>query len=304
MEQTAGYPATDAPTPAPAVPGASAAPVKAPGDTPLRGNTLMSGEATPPATVPPAVVTSLSAAAPQAATMPSGATIPSGGTEEMVPGDLRWVWMEVRKRVFIKLPFSLGVADAMEAVVPIALDEDTFVCGLASKDYVLSSHLVADQVKNTIENILRQAAGRHIHFELIEGINLADWEDIKDKRTKAQEAVIAMAKQHEEAHHVDDVLNQIVSEIRHRVTSTRDRVLPQVRAGILLDMVPQLSDAEEMLFSSGDTHDGRRAMARAIDRIAAFLEVTPFELAIEIERHRRANLEREKAAAKVEKTTN
>lgn len=228
---------------------------------------------------PASAVQDLSApAAPGATHLPEG----GGGA-----GDLRWVWMEVRKRVFIKLPFSLGVADAMEAVIPIVLDGDTFVCGLSARDYVLSSHLVADQVKNTIENILRQAAGRHIHFELIEGTTLPEWQEIKERRNKAQEAVIAMARQQEEAHHIDDVLNQIVSEIRQRITATRDRVLPQVRASIMLDTVPQLAAAEEMLFNNGETHEGRRAMARAIDRIAAFLEVTPFELALEVERYRR-----------------
>jgi hypothetical protein len=197
------------------------------------------------------------------------------------------VWLEVRKRVFIKLPFSLGVADAMEAVVPITLDGENFVCGLSAQDYVLSSHLMADQVRNTIENILRQAAGRTIHFELIEGTTIDDWLEIRDRRQRAQEAVIAMARQQDETHHIEDVLNQIVSEIRQNITSTKDRNLPQVKAQLLLDVVPSLADAEEMLFADPAAHEARRTMARAIDRIAAFLEIPPFELALEVERYRR-----------------
>jgi hypothetical protein len=200
--------------------------------------------------------------------------------------DLGWVWREVRKRVFIKLPFSLGVADAMEAVVPITLDEDTFVCGLSPRDFPLSGHLHADQVRNTIENILRQASRRHIRFEIIEGTSLADWELIRDRQRRAHSAVIAMAEQKIEEHHFEDVLNQIVSELRARITAFRDRTLPQVRAELLLGIVPQLSDAEEMLFAEQENHERRRAMARAIDRVASFLEVPPLTLAIEIERHR------------------
>lgn len=211
----------------------------------------------------------------------------TSGTNSSVGGvDLAWVWKEVRKRVFIKLPFSLGVADAMEAAVPITLDDDTFVVGLAPRDYPLSGHLNADQVRNTIENILRQASRKHIRFELIEGTGISDWNTIKDRQRRAHAAVIAMAEQKIEEHHFEDLLNQIVSELRARITAVKDRTLPQVRAELLLHLVPQLSDAEDMLLSEQETHDRRRAMARAIDRIAAFLEVPPLTLAIEIERYR------------------
>jgi hypothetical protein len=213
---------------------------------------------------------------------------PASDTPSALSGDvdLNWVWREVRKRVFIKLPFSLGVADAMEAAIPITLDDDTFVCGLAPRDYPLSGHLNADQVRNTVENILRQASRRQIRFEIIEGTTLADWDAIKERQRRAHTAVIAMAEKKLEEHHFEDVLNQIVSELRQRITAVRDRALPQVRAELILQIVPQLSDAEEMLFAEQKTHDRRRAMARAIDRIAGFLEVQPLMLAIEIERHR------------------
>lgn len=238
-------------------------------------------------------------AAPGALPATHNSVIQNGAPEpapEMPLGmDLTWVWKEVRKRVFIKLPFSLGVADAMEAVIPITLDEDTLVCGLAPRDYPLSGHLHADNVRNTIENILHQASRRHIRFELIEGTTPADWEAIKDRQRRAHAAVIAMAEQKLEEHHFEDVLNQIVGELRRRITSARDRMLPQVRAQLLLEIVPQLSDTEEMLFAEQETHDRRRSMARAIDRIAGFLEVPALTLAIEIERHRLAGVASEKA---------
>lgn len=206
--------------------------------------------------------------------------------------DLRWVWLEVRKRVFIKLPFSRPVAEAMEAAVPIALEDDTFVCGLSTPNFPLSGHLSGDNVRNTINGILRQAAGRDIKFEVIEGTTVADWREIKSRRSRAQEAVIAMAEHKVGLHQYEDVLNQIVGEIRGRVTGTRDRLFPQVRAGLLLDVVPLLSDAADMLFSDREAHDARRAMARTIDRVAAFLDVAPLVLALEIERYHRAQTPR------------
>jgi hypothetical protein len=60
--------------------------------------------------------------------------------------DLKYVWTEVRKRVFIKLPFSLPLAEAMEAVVPITLDEDTFVCGLPPQKFQLSGLLQVSHI--------------------------------------------------------------------------------------------------------------------------------------------------------------
>lgn len=208
--------------------------------------------------------------------------------------DLSWVWREVRKRVFINLPFSVEVAEALEAVVPITLEGDQFVVGLPAAQYPMATSLSVTAVKNTVENILRQAAGRPIKFEVIEGLTIEDWHHVVERRNKAQEAVIAMATKRGEEHHFEDVLTQIVAEIRHRVTQVSERMLPQVRAGLMLDMVPSLADAEDMLFQDNETRESKRAMSRAIDRIAAFLEVPPLTLALEIERHRRAQKHEQK----------
>lgn len=205
--------------------------------------------------------------------------------------DLDWVWREVRKRVFLrgKLTFSLAVADALKIAVPIAFDDNIFVVGFASRDYPMAAALSGATVKNTIEGILRQAAGHNIILEVIEGTTMADWEEIHERRVRAQSAMIAMAERKVGEHHFDDVLNQIVGEIRHRVSQVQSRSLPQVRAELVLDIAPSLADAEEMLFGDQASHEAQRAMARVIDRIATFLDVPPLTLALEIERHRRAN---------------
>ena len=204
--------------------------------------------------------------------------------------DLNWVWREVRKRVFLKMPFSLPVADAMAEAIPIAMDGDNFIVGMEPRHISMAPALSAGQVKNTIENILRQAAGRAIHFEAIEGTTLEAWQEIKASREKAQAAVIAMAERKVGEHHVEDVMNQIVSEIRQQITQVSDRVLPQVKAGLVLEIAVSLADAQEMLFEeeAADSHAGRRAMSRVIDRIAHFIDVDPMILSLEIERNNRA----------------
>jgi hypothetical protein len=224
---------------------------------------------------------------------PAGAGAPAGKTASggsMGGVDLKYVWTEVRKRVFIKLPFSLPVAEAMESVVPITLDEDTFVCGLPQQKFPLSGLLLSAQVRNTIESILQQAAsGKRIQFQVIEGTTLEDWNLIKERQQRAQEAMIAMGEQNVGVQHFEDVLNQIVGEIRHRVTGTRDRNYPQIRARLVHDIVPLIADTAEMLFADQETHEARRAMARTIDRIAGFLEIPPISLALEIERYQRSH---------------
>ena len=212
--------------------------------------------------------------------------------------DLRWVWMEVRKRVFIKLPFSRQVADVMEAVIPITLDGNQFICGLPPAKFPLSGALIADQVKNTIEGILRQAAGHSIHFEVIEGTGLEDWLEIKQRRERAHNAVVAMAEHNVELHHFEDVLNQVVAEIRHRVTSTRDRNFPQVRARLILDIVPQLSDTVDMLIPEENGHETGRILARTIDRVSSFLDLPTLSLAMEIERYHREQVKARQTPAR------
>ena len=210
--------------------------------------------------------------------------------------DLNWVWTEVRKRVFLKVPFSQPVADAMKAAVPLALEGDTFVCGLLSSKFTLSSFLQAEQVKNTIETILQQASGRRINLEVIEGVHLKDWEDVRERRNKAQDAMVEMAESRFEQNNYEDILNQIVAELRQRITGTRDRVFPQVRAQLALEVVPLLSDSSDMIFADRDTHEARRVMARTIDRIANFLEIPPMQLALEIERYHNEQLAIRKAS--------
>lgn len=201
--------------------------------------------------------------------------------------DLDWVWREVRKRVFLKVPFGMGIKDALEAANPIAFDDDHFVVGLHPRDSGLTSNLTTAHIKNTIENILSSASHRPIKLEVIEGVSETDWHLVRNRRQRAHEAVVAMAQKSADTGHFDDVLNQIVGEIRANLTGTKDRGLPQVRAQMLLDVVPSLGDASEMLFPDPDAHEARRAMARAIDRVASFLEVQPVTLALEVERYRR-----------------
>ena len=228
----------------------------------------------------------------------NGASASDDATTASAPSpdavDLNWVWREVRKRVFIKMPFSLPVADAMAEATPIVMDGDNFIVGMEARHISMAPALSSGIAKNTIENILRGAAGRPIHFEAIEGRTIQDWNKIKESREKAQAAVIAMAERKVGEHHVEDVMNQIVSEIRQQITQVSDRVLPQVRAGLLLEVAESLSDAQEMLFEDASaTHAGRRAMARVIDRVSHFLDVEPMLLAIEVERHTRTQSKRE-----------
>lgn len=239
--------------------------------------------------VPAATTPATQTASPMASSAAPIAPTDSKPTAPVGASDLSWVWREVRKRVFIKLPFSRPVAEALESVVPIVLEGDTFVCGLPTAQFPMSSYLNATQVRNTIETILQGASGQRIRFELIEGTSRDDWNEIKERRSKAHEAVIAIAEQHIELHHYEAVLNQVVGEIRQRVTSATDRVYPQVRMQVMFEIVPLLSDSADMLFPDRNTHDARRAMARAIDRIANFLDMPPLTLAMEVERYYLAN---------------
>lgn len=203
--------------------------------------------------------------------------------------NLDWVWREVRKRVFIKLPFSPGVAEAMEQIVPITLEGDLFISGMTSEKFPLSGLLNATHVRNTIENILRTAARRPIRFEVIEGTTMEAWIEIKARRSKARDAMVAMAEQKMEVHHFEDVIIQVVSELRSRIMGTPDRILPQVRARLVFSILPSLADAEDMLFCDKESHDARRTMARALERVATFLDVPAFSLALEVERYRANN---------------
>ena len=207
--------------------------------------------------------------------------------------DLNWVWREVRKRVFIKMPFSLPVADAMAEATPIVMDGDNFIVGMEPRHISMAPALSSGVAKNTIETFCAARLVGRFTSRPSKARTIADWNKIKESREKAQAAVIAMAERKVGEHHVEDVMNQIVSEIRQQITQVSDRVLPQVRAGLLLEVAESLSDAQEMLFEdAAETHTGRRAMARVIDRVSHFLDVEPMALALEIERHSRAQSKR------------
>ena len=224
---------------------------------------------------------------------PESADLPSAAAPAPDAVDLNWVWREVRKRVFTKMLWSLPVAEAMAEATPIVMDGDNFIVGMEARHISMAPALSSGIAKNTIENILRGAAGRPIHFEAIEGKTIEDWRKIKESREKAQTAVIAMAERKVTEHQVEDVMNQIVSEIRQQISQVADRVLPQVRASLMLEIAESLSDAQEMLFEgAAQTHAGRRAMARVIDRVSNHLDVEPMLLAIEIERHTRVQKKR------------
>ncbi len=223
---------------------------------------------------------------PQASMQPSlESTTNTAVSEVKSPNDLTWVWREVRKRVFLKLAFSRPVAEALERVVPIAMEGDSFVCGLAPHEYARSKYLETGQVRNTIESILQSAAKHRILFDLIEGTTMDDWLQVKERRNRSHDAVVALAEKTYDLHNYEAVLNQVVTEIRQRVTSTPDRMFPQVRAELMLQIVPLLADTADMLFPDRHAHNARRAMTRALDRVAICLDIPPLTIAIEIERY-------------------
>ena len=175
------------------------------------------------------------------------------------------------------LPFIMkgvtgrGVWAALNAVHPIALDNDQLVIGVPHADSELGGHLKLPQTKRIMEVAVSQVMGRPFSIKLIDGITEADYELAKKRdaeRRRLQEAEMTKMRAEMAAKSNWDT---VYEQLSRRYAAVTNKSLPQNRARFFEEAVELVAQARR---DQGNYDDlGERNIARCLERLAQYSEI-------------------------------
>jgi len=202
--------------------------------------------------------------------------------------NIRAIWDKVVNQVKLKV-IHPTLWRSLELVVPIVIENDEFVVGLAPGSYHLSGHLVGSEHKNAIESALREFAGMPLSLRIIEGTTIQDWMQVKAKDQSMQVLKEAAYQKREVEIAVAKSWEGLLETVGRRYAALHLRQLPQFRARYIEEMLAEISDAMDVLMPEGSPKDelAERSLARVIEKVGTLVEVPPALIALELQRLRR-----------------
>ncbi len=182
------------------------------------------------------------------------------------------VWREATDVVLIRSDRFGPLNQAMQAAIPITLDEDLLVLTMPGSERHLAGHLETASNRNSILNALELVTGRRIGFRVIDGSTASP---------VPPAAGLAAAG--------SDPWNEIIQQMHRRYHELTRRQQPQAKARFCREVLIRIIQTEEELRVAGEqdeeTHE--RSLARVLDRLATVLEVPGVVVGLEFERMKR-----------------
>lgn len=176
--------------------------------------------------------------------------------------------------------------EALEATVPITIENGTLIIGMESPNFNLASHIQHASHLNAVVRVVEERFQQPLQVRLIEGSTLADWEATKERDAR----VAAMKEATQSAPVLEDAaarswetLNEQLSALYHQRPL---RSLPQSKARFANEALYTLVEAMDTLYSEEPDETAERSLARTLDRIANIAEIPAPVLAFELERLR------------------
>jgi hypothetical protein len=216
------------------------------------------------------------------------------------------VVVEIKKRIM-----QPSFWQAVEAVIPITVDNGTLVVGLPVAAGYYSSHLTGNENKNRIERIIEDMVGYRLTFRLIEGTEESDWEDVKRREHAALNAQQAFRSRLNAgapsstgtAGGASAATGVAAAPARAALTweGLQERIyamysraqghhLPQGRAQYLLQIIPIIAEQSQKLNEAAphDTDRNERALARILEKVAGLVEAPSVTVALELMRYQQS----------------
>jgi hypothetical protein len=207
------------------------------------------------------------------------------------------IWREATDVVLVRSDRFGPLNQAMQAAVPIVLDEDVLVVTMPGAERHLAGHLETAANRNAILNALEEVAGSRVTFKMIDGSTVQDWELIKAAQKRARGASATTEQETTAAPAAragvkagEGPWDKLLQEIHRQFQQLAKRQYPQSRSRYLREALTLVlrTDEELRLSDSIDEEAHERSLARALERLASMVEVPPVLLAMEFDRMKRA----------------
>lgn len=164
-----------------------------------------------------------------------------------------------------------GVWAALNAAVPVAIEDNVLVIGLAHQDSELAGHLRIPATVRLMEQIVSKATGTQTKVRVIDGTTQADYEVVKRRdaeRRRLQEAEMQKMRSELQARTTWD---SVYEQLSRRYAAVSNKTLPQNKARFLDEALALVADGRKEQTNYDDM--GERNFARCIERVAQYTDL-------------------------------
>ena len=173
-----------------------------------------------------------------------------------------------------------GVWTALNAAVPIALDDGWLILGIPANDTELAGHLRLPNTSRNIEVAFSKANGAPVKVRVISGTTAADYEVFKRReaeRRRMQEAEMSKLRQELQA---KSTWEGVYEQLSRRFSAMTNRSLPQNKARFYAEAIELVSEARREDQNTDDMSE--RNFARCLERISQYSDVPSTLVAEEV----------------------
>jgi len=204
------------------------------------------------------------------------------------------IWREAADVVLIRSDRFGPLNQAMQAAIPITLDGDLLVVTMPGSERHLSGHMETASNRNSIVNALELVAGRRVQFRIIDGTTVEDWQaqkraEAQAKRTTAAPRGGPAVPRVQKTRAGEGPWDELVQRIHREYQQLPKRQYPQSKARYLREALTWITRTDEDLRYQDDFDEDahERALARAIERLGAVLDLPPVFVALQFESFKR-----------------
>lgn len=173
-----------------------------------------------------------------------------------------------------------GVWTAINAAVPILVEDGVLVLGIPSNDTELAGHLRLPNTSRNIEVAFGKLYGSAVKVRIIGGTTQADYDIVKRRdaeRRRMQEAEMAKSRQELQA---KSTWEGVYEQLSRRFSAMTNRSLPQNKARFYAEALELVAEARKERQESDDMSE--RNFARCLERISQYSEVPSTLVAEEV----------------------
>jgi len=205
------------------------------------------------------------------------------------------IWREATEVVLIRSDRFGPFNQAMQAAVPITIDDSLMVLTMPGSERHLVGHMETAANRNAILNALELVAGQRLDFRVIDGTTIGDWEALKAAEARKRTSPEAYGP--EETAQAPSIRpgvgegpwDELIQRMHRQYQHLPKRQYPQFKARFLREMLGWVARADEDLRYAPNVNEElhERALARAIERLAAIVDLPPVLVALQLEELKR-----------------
>lgn len=173
-----------------------------------------------------------------------------------------------------------GVWTAVNAAVPITVDDGWLVLGIPQNDTELAGHLRLPNTSRNIELAFSKVYGSPIRVRIIGGTTSEDYEIFKRReaeRRRMQEAEMVKLRAELQA---KTTWEGVYEQLSRRFSAMTNRSLPQNKARFYAEAIDLVAEARKEHQDSDDMSE--RNFARCLERISQYSDVPSTLVAEEV----------------------